>query len=252
MSSIRKAYFVGGGIGSLAGAAFLIRDGGLAGSQISILEAGAVMGGSLDGAGDAENGYSMCGDDTLTTDNYECTWNLFKSIPSLAHPGNSVFDETLEFNEKHVSHALARLIDSRRAKVAVASMCFSVHDMMELLKLATAEEDSLGTSRITDHLSPAFFDTEFWSMWVTTFAFQPWHSAVEFRRYLHRFLLEFSRIETLAGVKRTVLNQYDSLVVPLQRWLAGQGVRMLNDCTVTDLDHKTEGATLKSSRCTAT
>jgi len=241
MSSTRKAYFVGGGIGSLAGAAFLIRDGGLAGSQISILEAGAVMGGSLDGAGDAENGYSMRGGRMLTTDNYECTWNLFKSIPSLAHPGNSVFDETLEFNEKHVSHALARLIDSRRAKVAVASMGFSVHDMMELLKLATAEEDSLGTSRITDHLSPAFFDTEFWSMWVTTFAFQPWHSAVEFRRYLHRFLLEFSRIETLAGVKRTVLNQYDSLVVPLQRWLVAQGVRMINDCTVIDLNHKIDG-----------
>jgi len=78
-------------------------------------------------------------------------------------------------------------------------------------------------------------------MWVTTFAFQPWHSAVEFRRYLHRFLLEFSRIETLAGVKRTVLNQYDSLVVPLQRWLEAQGVRLINDCTVTDLDHRTHG-----------
>ena len=49
-------------------------------------------------------------------------------------------------------------------------------------------------------------------MWATTFAFQPWHSAVEFKRYLHRFMLEFSRIETLAGVKRTVHNQFDSLV----------------------------------------
>jgi len=245
MSSTRKAYFVGGGIGSLAGAAFLIRDGGMAGDQISILEAAAVMGGSLDGAGDAESGYSMRGGRMLTTDNYECTWNLFKSIPSLTHLDKSVFDETLEFNEKHVSHALARLVDSRRAKVAVASMGFSVHDRMELLKLATAAEDSLGTSRITDHLSPTFFETAFWSMWVTTFAFQPWHSAVEFRRYLHRFLLEFSRIETLAGVKRTVLNQYDSLVVPLQRWLAGQGVRMINDCTVIDLDHKNDGGSFE-------
>uniref|UniRef100_UPI0038BC0E39 oleate hydratase n=1 Tax=Limnohabitans sp. TaxID=1907725 RepID=UPI0038BC0E39 len=111
-------------------------------------------------------------------------------------------------------------------------------DRLELLKLVSADEASLGASCITDHLSPAFFETEFWFMWVTTFAFQPWHSAVEFRRYLHRFMLEFSRIETLAGVKRTVLNQYDSLVVPLQQWLAGQGVRMLTDCTVTDIDHR--------------
>jgi len=240
MTSTRKAYFVGGGIGSLAGAAFLIRDGGMPGTQISILEAGSVLGGSLDGAGDADRGYSMRGGRMLTTDNYECTWALFKSIPSLAQPGRSVFEETLDFNEKHVSHAMARLVDSRRARVPVASMGFSMHDRVELLKLASADEAALGTSCITDHLSPGFFTTEFWFMWATTFAFQPWHSAVEFRRYLHRFMLEFSRIETLAGVKRTVLNQYDSLVVPLQRWLQAQGVHLVTECTVTDLDHRTE------------
>ncbi len=241
MTSTCKAFLVGGGIGSLAAAAFLIRDGGMAGEQISILEAGAAMGGSLDGAGDADRGYTMRGGRMLTTDNYECTWDLFRSIPSLTQAGLSVFDETLAFNERHVSKAMARLVDRRRAKVAVAAMGFAMHDRLELLKLANADEASLGDSCITDHLSPSFFHTPFWLMWATTFAFQPWHSAVEFRRYLHRFVLEFSRIETLAGVKRTVLNQHDSLVLPLQRWLETQGVRMVNDCTVTDLDHKTEG-----------
>ncbi len=245
MNTKRSAYFVGGGIGSLAGAAFLIRDGGMPGAQIFILEAGTVMGGSLDGAGTADRGYAMRGGRMLTTDNYECTWDLFKSIPSLARPGRSVFDETMDFNEQHVSHAMARLVDSRRAKVPVASMGFSMQDRMELLKLANADETSLGNSRITDHLSPTFFHTEFWFMWSTTFAFQPWHSAVEFRRYLHRFMLEFSRIETLAGVKRTVLNQYDSLIAPLQHWLEAQGVHMVTDHVVTDLDHKTEDGHFK-------
>ena len=239
MTTNAKAYFVGGGIGSLAGAAFLIRDGGMPGGQISILETGALMGGSLDGAGDADRGYSMRGGRMLTMDNYECTWDLFKSIPSLVHPGRSVFEETVEFNQQHQSNAMARLVDSRRAKVPVASMGFSMQDRLELLKLNNADESTLGASAITDHLSPGFFLTEVWFMWATTFAFQPWQSAVEFRRYLHRFVLEFSRIETLAGVKRTVLNQYDSLVVPLQRWLLAQGVRLITDCTVTDLDHKT-------------
>ena len=85
-------------------------------------------------------------------------------------------------------------------------------------------------------LSPEFFETKFWYMWATTFAFQPWHSAVEFRRYLHRFMKEFSRIETLAGVKRTIYNQYDSLVRPLVAWLEKQGVQFITDCTVTDFD----------------
>jgi myosin-crossreactive antigen len=45
-----KAYFVGGGIGSLAAAAFMIRDGNLPGENISIFEALPIPGGSLDGA----------------------------------------------------------------------------------------------------------------------------------------------------------------------------------------------------------
>jgi oleate hydratase len=235
-----KAYLIGGGVGSLAAAAFMIRDGGVPGENILIIEAMPVMGGSLDGAGDPAGGYSLRGGRMLTTDNYECTWDLYKSIPSLTEQGKTVFDETVTFNEKHKSNAMARLIDRRREKVPVTSMGFSMRDRLELLKLSNADEEAMGASCITDWLSSGFFETNFWYMWATTFAFQPWHSAVEFRRYLHRFMLEFSRIETLAGVKRTVYNQYDSLVRPLQSWLEAQGVRLVADCKVINLDHKTE------------
>lgn len=242
MNKVSKAYLVGGGIGSLAAAAFMVRDGKLSGGNISILEATPIMGGSLDGAGDPARGYSLRGGRMFTTDNYECTWDLYKSIPSLHTKGKTVFEETVEFNEKHKANSMARLIDSRRAKVPVTSMGFSMQDRTELLKLSTAGEDVLGASCITDWLSPGFFETEFWYMWAATFAFQPWHSAIEFKRYLHRFMLEFSRLETLAGVNRTIFNQYDSLVLPLQHWLEAQGVRLVTDCKVTDLDHKTEGS----------
>src|ERR1039457_3104713 len=117
-------------------------------------------------------------------DNYECTWDLYKSIPSLNNEGKTVFDETVEFNERHKSNAMARLVDSGRAKGPVTSMGFSMAERIELLKLSHAGEDALAASCITDWLSPGFFETEFWYMWSTTFAFQPWHSAVEFRRYL--------------------------------------------------------------------
>jgi oleate hydratase len=231
---------VGGGIGSLAAAAFMIRDGGVPGENISILEAAPILGGSLDGAGDPAGGYSMRGGRMLTTDNYECTWDLYRSIPSLVTAGKTVFDETVEFNEKFRAHSMARLVDRQRAKVPVTSMGFSMQDRIDLLKLSEADEDALAADRITDRLSPAFFETKFWTMWSTTFAFQPWHSAVEFRRYLHRFMLEFSRIETLAGVKRTIYNQYDSLVLPLQTWLEARGVHLVTDCKVTDFDHRDE------------
>lgn len=237
MTANLKAYLVGGGIGSLAAAAFMIRDGKVRADHISILEAGPLLGGSLDGAQVPGDGYSMRGGRMLTTDNYECTWDLYRSIPSIVTAGKSVFEETVEFNERHAPHSMARLVDSRRAKVPVTSMGFDMQDRAELLKLTNADEESLGASCITDWLSPRFFETEFWYMWATTFAFQPWHSAVEFKRYLHRFMLEFSRIETLGGVKRTIYNQYDSLVLPLERWLDLQGVQFIRNCTVTDLDH---------------
>jgi len=92
----------------------------------------------------------------VTTDNYECTWDLYKTIPSLNQAGQTVFDETVEFNRKHTANSMARLVDRRRAKVPVASMGFSIEDRIELLKLSRAGEDALAASRITDWLSPAF------------------------------------------------------------------------------------------------
>jgi oleate hydratase len=233
-----KGYLIGAGIGSLSAAAFMIRDGNFRGENIVVLEASASVGGSLDAGGEAATGYSMRGGRMFTTDNYECTWGLFKDIPSLTGDGKSVYEETIEFNEKYRAHSNARLVDIRRAKVPVSSMGFSAQDRLELLKLVSADESALDEGRITDWLSPHFFETHFWFMWATTFAFQPWHSAIEFKRYLHRFMLEFSRIETLAGVKRTVYNQYDSMVRPLQKWLVERGVTLVTGCKVTAIEHR--------------
>ena len=235
-----KAHLVGGGIGSLAAAAFMIRDGGVPGKNITIYEALNVLGGSLDAAGSPETGYRLRGGRMLTTDNYECTWGLFKSIPSLASPGKTVFDETIEFNQRIRSHSQARLVDRNRAIVDVSSMGFSMTDRLELVEIMLASEQKLGADPISARFSPQFFTTRFWYMWATTFAFQPWHSAVEFKRYLHRFIKEFSRIETLAGVKRTIYNQYDSMVRPLTAWLAAKGVNFHRGYTVTDLKLESE------------
>ena len=66
----------------------MIRDGGMAGANITILEALPLLGGSVDGAGNPENGYSLRGGWMLTSDNCECTWDLFRTIPSLAKPAS--------------------------------------------------------------------------------------------------------------------------------------------------------------------
>jgi oleate hydratase len=240
-----KAYFIGGGIGSLAGAAFLIRDAGQPGRDIVIYEAQSILGGSLDGAQLPNGAYSLRGGRMLTTDHYECTWDLLSSIPSLERPGHSVRDETVAFNEENPAHSRARLVDRNRFKLDVSHMGFSARDRLELLRLVETSEETLADSRITDWLSPNFFESNFWYMWQTTFAFQPWHSAVELKRYLHRFMNEFPRIETLGGVKRTVYNQYDAIVRPLRDWLKRQDVQFVQGTRVTDMAFETAGEKLR-------
>jgi len=236
MNDRRKAYLIGGGIGCLAAAAFMIRDGGMRGADILIFEAGASMGGSLDANRLSDGAYAMRGSRMMTADNFECTWDLFRSIPSLSGPSVSVYDETLEFSERVKWDAKARLVDRNRAIVDVASMGFSIRDRAELLRLSEASEEALETTRITDWLSPGFFETPFWWMWSTTFAFQPWHSALEFKRYMRRFIKSFSRIDKMSGVKHPVYNHYDSMIRPLVAWLRSQGVRFETNCRVTDFE----------------
>jgi len=118
----------------------------------------------------------------------------------------------------------------------VSTMDFSNQNRLDLVEMMAVSEEHLGSKRIDDWFGDDFFKTNFWYMWDTMFAFQPWHSAVEFKRYLHRFIHEFERINTLAGVDRTPYNQYDSLVKPLIKWLREQGVHFEMGAEVTCVD----------------
>ena len=232
-----KAYLVGGGIASLASAAYLIRDGGVPGENISIFEETDVIGGSLDGEGSPEHNYVIRGGRMFTEEAYTCMFDLLSFIPSLTAPGKSVKDEIYEFNARIKSHSHSRLVRNGQ-KIDASAMGLSNKDRLDLVAIMATSEESLGAKRIEDVFEPSFFKTNFWYMWCTTFAFQPWHSAVELKRYLLRFIQEFPRIHTLAGVRRTPYNQYDSIVLPVTTWLKERGVQFVMGAKVTGLDFK--------------
>ncbi len=232
----RHAYMIGGGIASLSAAAFLIRDAHWKGEQITILDESPINGGSLDGAGQADHGYVIRGGRMMNF-TYFCTYDLFSSIPSLSNNERSVTEEIKQFNLQIKTHAQARLVQNGKILDA-HSLGFNHRDRFEITMLMAKPESSLGTSRVDEHFSSHFFTTNFWYMWATMFAFEPWHSAVEFKRYLHRFMHEFERIDTLAGVDRTPYNQYDSMVLPLEKWLKEQGVVFQNSTKVIDIEFK--------------
>ncbi|MTI49526.1 MAG: oleate hydratase [Firmicutes bacterium] len=236
----KHVYFVGGGIASLAGAAYLVRDCGLDGKNIHVLESMDILGGSNDGIGDKGSGFVCRGGRMLNEETYENFWELFSSIPSIEKEGMSVTEEILEFDKEHPTHSNARLIDRNAKVLDVMSMGFNNEDRIALLKLLLTPEEKLDNLKISDWFakSPHFFETNFWYMWQTTFAFQKWSSLFEFRRYMNRMMLEFSRIQTLEGVTRTPLNQYDSVILPLKTYLNDHNVDFSLKCTVTDLDFK--------------
>jgi oleate hydratase len=242
MTTDRKAFIVGAGIGSLAAAVFMLRDGGMRGEAVTIFDAGEAPGGSLDAAGDPEHGYVLRGSRMMTGETFECTWELLGSIPSLHEPGRSVREETLRFSAAVPWNARARLVDRNRAIVDASTMGFSMRDRLELLRLSEADDADLAGTRLTDWLSPPFFETNFWHLWQTTFAFQAWHGALEFKRYLHRFIRSFPRIDRLSGVKHPPLNHHDSFVAPIVAWLRARGVRFRLGTTVTALDIADAGA----------
>ena len=107
-STDRQVYFIGGGLASLAGAAYLIRDCHMEGKRIHILEGMSVLGGSNDGAGDVNNGFVCRGGRMLNEETYENFWELFKDIPSLDMPNKSVTEEILNFDHLHPTYAQAR------------------------------------------------------------------------------------------------------------------------------------------------
>ncbi|TVT20974.1 oleate hydratase [Amycolatopsis rhizosphaerae] len=231
-------WIVGGGIAGMAAAAFAIRDAGLPGDHVHILEELGLQGGSLDGAASPvqPGAYVTRGGRMLEEEAYRCVWDLFSTIPSRDDPSISVKDEIRRFNERVKTHAKARLIDRDHRILDAADYGFSLTDRFDFLRLIATPEPMLGSKRIEELFHPHFFDTHFWQMWRTTFAFQRWHSAAELRRYFLRFIQEFGRIHTLEGVRRTVYNQYDSMVVPLQRWLLAQGAEVRFATRVLDVD----------------
>jgi len=241
-------YLVGGGIASLAAAAFFIRDGDIPGHKITIIEESPRIGGSLDAAGNAADGYVMRGGRMLES-KYLCTYDLFSSIPTLDER-MTVTQEIFAWNETMKTSSKSRLFRGGH-RIDAPRFGLSEKQILTIERLGIEPERMLGRSSISDHFDASFFQTDFWLMWCTTFAFQPWHSAVEFKRYLLRFTHMVSGFNTLSGIMRTVYNQYDSMVRPLEKWLQQRGVKFRLNTRVTalDLHHDKDGCTVRGIHC---
>lgn len=228
-------YIIGGGIGGLAAAVFAVRDGKIPGKNIHIFESKKIMGGALDGAGTPKQ-YICRGARKYNYKAYNCTWDLLSGIPSLADPKKSVMDEIKDYNNKNVKNVRTRLVDKNRNKNYVKRSGLSFRDRFDLILLGFTPEDWIENRKISDWFQPSFFRTNMWHVFASMFGFETWHSLIECKRYFARFRHDGYRFVRGTAEVSTPYNQYDSMVVPIKKWLSREGVNFEMGCTVTDLD----------------
>lgn len=232
----KTAWFVGAGLASLAGAAFLIRDGQLDGGKITVLERLKLPGGALDGIKEPAKGFVVRGGREME-DHFECLWDLFRSIPSIEVDGASVLDEFYWLNKDDPNYSLQRVTE-KQGHDAHTDGLFALNEKAQknLVKVFLAAHEEMADKRIDEVFGADFLKSNFWLYWRTMFAFEEWHSALEMKLYLHRFIHHIGGLPDFSALKFTKYNQYESLVLPLYKWLLDQGVTFHFGTEVADVD----------------
>ncbi|MGV2875649.1 oleate hydratase [Macrococcus capreoli] len=231
----KSAYLVGSGLASLAAACFLVRDGQMKGENIHILEELSLPGGSLDGIHKPNEGFILRGGREME-DHFECLWDLFRSIPSLETENASVLDEFYWLNKDDPNFSRCRIIHKQGERVPTDGK-FTLTDKAnkEIIKLCLMQEDDLDDVTIQDVFSEDFLNSNFWMYWKTMFAFEPWHSAMEMRRYLLRFVHHIGGLADFSALKFTKYNQYESLVMPMVKYLENHNVKFEYEVQVNNI-----------------
>lgn len=249
----RKAYFVGGGIGNLIAVGFLLRDGHMPGENITVIEQMNVSGGSFDGAGNNEDGFIARGGREMGQ-HFECFWDIMKDVPAVDLPApHTVLDEFRMFNETDPNISNCRLInDQARNRLSRPEMGLSKRSQLKMVKLLAVREEKTYYKTIEDWFDQDFFESNFYTLWRSMFAFQDYQSLTEMKRYMHRFLQYLPGFPDFSCLRFSRYNQYTSFIEPLVKHLKSQGVKFQYNTVVNDLDIKVSGNAFEVTgiRCT--
>lgn len=231
----KSAYLVGSGLASLSAACFLVRDGQMKGEHIHILEEMNIAGGACDGIKDPTKGFIIRGGREMEN-HFECLWDLFHSIPSIETEGVSVLDEYYWLNKEDPNYSLMRATINR-GEDAHTDGKFGLSDKasMEIVKLFFTKDEDLYDKKIFDVFDDEFFSSNFWLYWRTMFAFEEWHSALEMKLYIQRFIHHIGGLPDFSALKFTKYNQYESLILPMIKYLEAHHVHFQYDTKVTNV-----------------
>ena len=222
----KSAYIIGTGLAGLSAAFYLVRDGQMKGEHIHLLEKLDLAGGSCDGRKDVTKGFYMRGGREMDN-HFECMWDMFRSVPSIETPNVSVLDEYYWLNKHDPNYSLCRATINCGEDAHTDKMFkLDRKSAIALSKLFITPEKDLENKKISDVLPDSFWETNFWLYWQTMFAFQKWSSALEMKRYLCRYVHHIDGLPDFSALRFTKYNQYESMILPLTKYLESNGVKI--------------------------
>ena len=232
----KSAYIVGSGLAALTAACYLVRDGQMKGEHVHILEKEQLAGGACDGWKFENVGYVMRGGREMDN-HFEVMWDLFRSIPSMETEGVSVLDEYYWLNKEDPNYSLCRATVNR-GEDAHTDGKFDISDKgaMEIMKLFFTPNEDLQNKRITDVFDDEVLNSNFWLYWRTMFAFENWHSALEMKLYIQRFIHHIGGLPDFKALRFTKYNQYESMILPMVKYLESYGVQFHFGVKVTNVE----------------
>lgn len=220
----KSAYIIGTGLAGLSAAFYLVRDGQVKGEKIHLLEKLELAGGSCDGRRDITKGFYMRGGREMDN-HFEVMWDMFRDVPSIENPEVSVLDEYYWLNKHDPNYSLCRAtVDCGKDAHTDKKFALDKESALALSKLFMTPEKALEDKKISDVLPDSFWNTNFWLYWQTMFAFQRWSSALEMKRYLCRYVHHIDGLPDFSALRFTKYNQYESMILPLVKYLEAHGV----------------------------
>mgnify|MGYP002091535591 CR=1 FL=1 len=90
---------------------------------------------------------------------------------------------------------------------------------MEIMKLFFTPDEQLEDKKITDFFDDEVLNSNFWLYWRTMFAFENWHSALEMKLYLKRYIHHIGGLPDFTALRFTRYNQYESIILPMVTYL---------------------------------
>ncbi|MGM9917900.1 MAG: oleate hydratase, partial [Lactimicrobium massiliense] len=192
-------------------------------------------GGCLDGKVISNIGYVARGGREMGH-HFEVLWDLFHSLPSVEDPNVSVLDHLYYINKDDPNFSNCRITTDCGKRYDNGKFNLGQKNAMELANFLMMSDESLQDKSIEEIFSDDLLHSDFWCYWRTMFAFENWHSALEMKLYMNRFIHHVGGLADLSALQFCRRDQFTDFVTPMINYLKAAGCNFRYGVTVTNVE----------------